>query len=249
MASYGLPLFLSSGVSTLGDIERALQVTGQAEHRAPALHHLLPRARGAVQRVRARQPARRVSASRSGSPIIRWIPCWCPPWPCLTAPASWKSTSPCRGKERAWTIRSPWSRPGSGGWCRASATPRRMRQDAARARLDEGYGADRVAAVLGTGVKELAAVRAGATTRGPTAPSTPCARSRPGAVIAESDVAVLRTEKVLRPGLGPEFLAPRGRRAREEAHPGRRRHRVGGPRLRPTLASRARGPRPCTNRR
>jgi sialic acid synthase SpsE len=38
-----------------------------------------------------------------------------------------------------------------------------------------------------------------------------------GEVLAEEDIAVLRTEKVLRPGLGPEFLsAIVGARARRQ---------------------------------
>jgi sialic acid synthase SpsE len=75
-----------------------------------------------------------------------------------------------------------------------------------RSWLESEYGAARVAAVLGSGVKELAASEK--TNYGRTNRSLHAAREIPrGSPIAESDVAILRTEKELRPGLGPEFIA------------------------------------------
>jgi sialic acid synthase SpsE len=76
----------------------------------------------------------------------------------------------------------------------------------ARADLETQYGADRVAAVLGTGVKTLAPSERMNYTR--TNRSIHAARAiAAGERIAAHDVAVLRTEKVLRPGLGPEHLS------------------------------------------
>jgi sialic acid synthase SpsE len=72
-------------------------------------------------------------------------------------------------------------------------------------RLERAYGADRIAAVLGNGVKELAASERA--NYGRTNRSLHAVHEIPdGDVIAEKDVAILRTEKVLRPGIGPEFL-------------------------------------------
>jgi sialic acid synthase SpsE len=78
-------------------------------------------------------------------------------------------------------------------------------QNAVRRGLEKEYGRDRVAAVLGSGVKELAASEARNYTL--TNRSLHALRGiAAGELIAEGDVAVLRTEKVLRPGLSPEFL-------------------------------------------
>ena len=73
--SYGLPLFLSSGVSTLGDIERALQSVGR---RNTVLMHCITSYPAPEEQynVSVLASLRAVSASRSGSRTIRWIPCW-----------------------------------------------------------------------------------------------------------------------------------------------------------------------------
>jgi sialic acid synthase SpsE len=72
--------------------------------------------------------------------------------------------------------------------------------------VEREFGAPRVTAVLGTGVKELAPserVNYQRTNR-----SIHARVEIPrGAVISEDMLAILRTEKVLRPGLGPEFLS------------------------------------------
>jgi sialic acid synthase SpsE len=76
---------------------------------------------------------------------------------------------------------------------------------AARSTLEKEYGTARVAVVLGSGVKELAESERRSYTR--TNRSIHALHDIPaGRVIREEDVAVLRTEKVLRPGLGPEHL-------------------------------------------
>jgi sialic acid synthase SpsE len=73
-------------------------------------------------------------------------------------------------------------------------------------RLRHDYGAARVAAVTGSGVKTLAPAELANYPR--TRRSLHAVRElRKGVVIGESDVAVLRTEKILRPGISPEFLS------------------------------------------
>jgi sialic acid synthase SpsE len=72
-------------------------------------------------------------------------------------------------------------------------------------RLRAAYGRERVAAVLGDGVKRLAPSEAA--NYGRTNRSLHYLRALPaGHTLAPGDVAVLRTEKVLTPGLSPEHL-------------------------------------------
>ena len=112
--------------------------------------------------------------ARSGCPTTRWIRCSCPPLRCSTARARWRSTSRSRGQAPAWTTRSPWSPRLSHGWWRQSGDAEADRPGRARCNgCEQEYGAARVAAVIGTGVKELAPVRAGELRRAPTARSTP----------------------------------------------------------------------------
>lgn len=69
----------------------------------------------------------------------------------------------------------------------------------------ECYGAERIEAILGDGIKRLAPSEKANYDR--TNRSIHAVRDIPaGTVIGESDVAVLRTEKVLRPGLHPRWL-------------------------------------------
>jgi len=69
----------------------------------------------------------------------------------------------------------------------------------------EQYGPDRVETILGTGRKVLAPSERANYER--TNRSIHAVRALPvGHRLVEGDLAVLRTEKVLRPGLGPAFL-------------------------------------------
>ena len=71
--------------------------------------------------------------------------------------------------------------------------------------LGEQFGGERVKAVLGDGVKRLAPAEEA--NYGRTNRSLHFMRNmKKGDVIGESDVAVLRTEKVLTPGLTPDYL-------------------------------------------
>ncbi len=80
--------------------------------------------------------------------------------------------------------------------------------------LKSAYGSDRIEAILGDGIKRLAPSEKANYDR--TNRSLHAVRDIPaGTVIQHEDVAVLRTEKVLRPGLHPRWLpAVIGRRAR-----------------------------------
>ncbi len=71
--------------------------------------------------------------------------------------------------------------------------------------LGEQFGTDRVKAVLGDGIKRLAPAEEA--NYGRTNRSLHFMRDmKAGEVIGENDVAVLRTEKVLTPGLTPDYL-------------------------------------------
>ncbi len=73
------------------------------------------------------------------------------------------------------------------------------------ARMEDRFGASRVAATLGDGVKRLAKSERDNYER--TNRSLHFTRNmKKGETIAEGDVAILRTEKVLKPGMAPEWL-------------------------------------------
>ncbi|MCM1320758.1 MAG: N-acetylneuraminate synthase family protein [Bacteroides sp.] len=73
-------------------------------------------------------------------------------------------------------------------------------------RLENAYGKEKTAAALGNGIKKLAPAERENYTR--TNRSVHFVRNmRAGEYIAEKDIAVLRTEKVLTPGIPPEFAA------------------------------------------
>jgi len=204
-ASYGLPLFLSSGVSTLGDIERALQVV---DRRNTVLMHCItsypaPEEQYNVSVLASLRAVLGVEvglSDHSRDPVL--------------VPALAVLNGACV-VEKHFTL----SREGSGLDDPIALEPdefRRMVQEiraaetgavnVVRGRLEKEYGRDRVAAVLGSGVKELAPSEA----RNYTLTNRSLHAMReiaPGELIGESDVAVLRTEKVLRPGLSPEFLS------------------------------------------
>ena len=80
-------------------------------------------------------------------------------------------------------------------------------------RIEKEYGAERVRRVIGSGVKDLAPSER-ANYRRTNRSIHAVSNIQAGTVITADAVAVLRTEKVLRPGLGPELLpVVTGRRA------------------------------------
>jgi sialic acid synthase SpsE len=204
VASFGLPLFLSSGVSTLGDVERALSITGRASailmhcitsYPAPEEHYnvaLLPNLR-AVLGVEVGL------SDHSMDPVL--------------VPVLSVVEGGCV-VEKHFTL----SREGAGLDDPIALEPAafkrmvhaiRQAESATHAetlaRMERDFGAARVKAVLGTGVKELAPSER--TNYGRTNRSLHAMREiARGELIQDADVGVLRTEKVLRPGLSPEFL-------------------------------------------
>ncbi len=204
-ASYGLPLVVSSGVSLLADIERALAITGR--ERTVLLH--------CITAYPAPEEEYNVSVIDSlcrvfGVPVGLSDHSKDP----VLVPALAVAHGACV-VEKHFTL----TREGAGLDDPIALEPADFKAmvDAIRQaeaegprrtvkRLEKARGLARVRAVAGSGVKQLA-------------PSERANYSRTnrsihavhqiaeGARIEGGDVAILRTEKVLRPGIGPEHLA------------------------------------------
>ncbi|HVP20170.1 MAG TPA: N-acetylneuraminate synthase family protein [Spirochaetia bacterium] len=204
VAGYGLPIFLSSGVSTLGDIERALAITGRA---GVVLMHCVTAypAPEADYNLQVLSGLRSVFGVEVGVSDHSLDP--------VLIPALSAAAGAC-AVEKHFTL----ARGGAGLDDPIALEPdqyhrmvKRVREAeqagpaAARAALENEYGADRVRAALGTGAKELAPSERANYTR--TNRSIHAVKQIPrGARIGAADVAVLRTEKTLRPGVGPEHM-------------------------------------------
>jgi sialic acid synthase SpsE len=204
-AASGLPLFLSSGVSTLGDIERALAITGRGStvllhcitsYPAPEEQYNLAVLHG----LRSLLGVEVGLSDHSLDPVlvpVAAVTCGA----CVVekhftlSRATDGLDDPIALEPAAFAV-----------MVKAIHEAEAAGPGAARADLERTFGPARVAAVLGSGVKELApAERAnyGRTNRSLHAMHEIVA----GATIGAGDVALLRTEKVLRPGLAPEHLA------------------------------------------
>ena len=176
------------------------------------------------------------SAFRSAFRITPWTPSSCPSLAVAHgACAVEKHFTLSRGAGRP---RRP-DRPGAGGFRRMVEAIRRAEAGTPRGGCSGDCGRTTAlsacAAVTGSGVK--AAGPLGARQLHPHQPLHPRdARDPQGRDhLREADVAVLRTEKVLRPGIGPEFLPRVIGATAKRRHPRRRRDRVGGHHLRATL--------------
>lgn len=204
VAGWGLPLFVSSGVSTLGDIERALDLVGRA--RTVLLHCITaypaPEDEYNVALLASLAAVFGVEVGLSDHSLD---PVLVPALAVLHG---------ARVVEKHFTL----SRSGEGlddpialepaAFARMVAAIRAVEAAGpadALSRLEHEYGAARVRAVIGTGVKELAPSER-ANYRRTNRSIHAIAAIAAGEVIGPDRVAVLRTEKVLRPGLGPEFL-------------------------------------------
>jgi len=204
VSSYRLPLFLSSGVSLLGDIERALAVTGR-DH-VVLLHCITSYpAPEEEYNVAVLESLRRVFGVPVGLSDHSLDP--------ALIPALAVIHGACVVEKHFTRSRTD---PGLDDPIALEPADFRRMVDAVRRAEDDGpvkalkrlskeYGARRLATAAGTGVKALAASEKANYQR--TNRSLHAAREiAAGARIAAEDVAVLRTEKVLRPGIGPEFL-------------------------------------------
>jgi sialic acid synthase SpsE len=212
VSGYGIPLVLSTGVSRLSDIERALEITG----RETVLLHCVTSYPAPEEEYNLRVLSSLGCvfgvpmgvSDHSLDPVLV---------PVLSA------VNGACVIEKHFAL----SRTGSGlddpialephaflRMVKAVREAERSGPLAARREMEKAYGAERVRLVEGSGVKELAPSERHNYSR--TNRSIHAVAEIPAAaLIGEDMVAVLRTEKVLRPGIGPEFL-PRviGARAR-----------------------------------
>jgi sialic acid synthase SpsE len=204
-ASWGVPLILSSGVSTLSDIEKALTATEKAPMRT--LLHCVTSYPAPEEdyNLLVLESLSLVFGVEVGVSDHSLDPVLVP----VLATACGASMI-----EKHITL----SREDGGLDDPVALTPtlfaemtkevrkaETMSKDEIIADLSARYGADRVRAILGTGVKALAPSERANYTR--TNRSIHAMRNLvEGELIAESDVALLRTEKVLSPGLSPEFM-------------------------------------------
>jgi sialic acid synthase SpsE len=203
VGSYGLPLLLSSGVSTLGDIEKSLSITGKE---VILLHCITAYpAPEDEYNVRVLGTLRAVFGVETGVSDHSLDPILVPVLSVLNGACV---------VEKHFTL----DRAGTGLDDPIALEPdafasmvSRVREaeknpSSIRAFLESKYGRERVSKVEGSGKKELAASERNNYSR--TNRSIHALSEIPlSALITGDMVAVLRTEKKLRPGIGPEFLA------------------------------------------
>jgi sialic acid synthase SpsE len=212
VSSYDIPLLLSSGVSRLADIEHALSMTGRNDvvllhcitaYPAPETEYNLGVLAGLHAIFGVEVGLSDHSLDPVLVPVLAVLNGACVVEKHFTLSRSDKglddpiALEPTAFRTMVQRIREAEEEiagPGPGG------VP-----TAARSRLEQEYGSDRVRAAQGTGVKSLAPSEQANYSRTNRSIHAMAAIRR-GARISPSDIAVLRTEKVLRPGLGPELL-------------------------------------------
>jgi len=208
IASYRLPVYLSSGVSTLGDIEEALQILSDVPvtllhcvtaYPAPPEDYnlLLLRAMATLLGVAVGVSDHTldpvlvpVLAVTQGAAAIEKHITLSRRSDGLDDPVA---LEPADFARMVREVRS------------AEKDLKAGRAAELEAELEIAYGADRVRTVLGNGIKRLAPSEAD--NYGRTNRSIHAIRAlSAGGCIGREDVAVLRTEKILTPGLHPRYL-------------------------------------------
>lgn len=212
VAGYGLPLVLSSGVSTLGDIERALDVTGR--ERVVLLHCITsypaPEDEYNVSLLASLRSVFGVEvgvSDHSLDPVL--VPALAVLHGARVVEKHFTASRAGTGLDDPIALEpEPFAR-----MVRAIRDAESVPPAEALRRLEREYGAQRVRAVIGSGVKSLAPSER-ANYRRTNRSIHAVAEIPAGSVIGPDALAVLRTEKVLRPGLAPELLpVVTGRRA------------------------------------
>lgn len=212
VSSYGISLLLSSGVSTLSDIERALSLTGRkgvallhciTAYPAPETEYNL----AVIASLRAVLGVETGLSDHSLDPVL--VPVLSVLNGGCVVEKHFTLSREGRGLDDPIALEPAQFRTMVG---RIREAEQELRQAAAApertqawGRLEKEYGAERVRRAQGSGVKVLApAELANYTRTNRSIHAVPAIRR--GARISPRDVAVLRTEKVLRPGIDPEFL-------------------------------------------
>jgi sialic acid synthase SpsE len=205
MAGYGIPLILSSGVSRLADIEKALEAASPAPDRI-LLHCVTsyPAPEGeynlnVLKNLSSLFGVKVGVSDHSLDPVL--------------VPVLAVATGACMIEKHITLSRSgdglddPVALPPDLFTKMANAVREAEGKDGETviAETSERYGKERILEVFGTGKKELApAERAN---YGRTNRSLHYLRNmKKGERIGADDVAILRTEKILTPGISPEFI-------------------------------------------
>jgi sialic acid synthase SpsE len=205
VSGFGLPLFLSSGVSTLADIERALSITGRA---ASVLLHCItaypaPEEEYNLRLLEGLRCLLGVEVGLSDHSLDAILV----PVAAVLCGAVMVEKHFTLSREGSGLDDPIALEPGDfGRMVRAIRDAEASGPGRTRKRLERSYGVARVKAVLGSGIKDLAPSER--RNYGRTNRSIHAMREIPeGVFIREADVALLRTEKVLRPGIPPEYLS------------------------------------------
>ncbi len=205
VAGYGLPLFVSSGVSLLADIERCLSIVGRQN--VTLLHCITaypaPEEQYNLTVLRSLTAVFGVPTGLSDhslDPVL--VPALAVLCGAVAVEKHFTLSRSGSGLDDPIALEPPAFHKMVDAIRSVEATDPAL----ARADLERAYGVERVSAVLGNGVKDLASAERANYTR--TNRSLHARRAiAAGERIAADDVAILRTEKVLRPGIGPEHLA------------------------------------------
>jgi sialic acid synthase SpsE len=204
VAGYRLPLFLSSGVSLLGDIERALAITGRdnvillhcvTSYPAPEEQYNVS-VLGSLRSVLGVEVG---LSDHSMDPVL--VPSLAVVHGACAVEKHFTLSRQAGGLDDPIALEpGQFRRMVLAIHDAEAAGPRRTLR-----RLRREFGGQRVAAVQGTGVKDLAPAERANYTR--TNRSIHALRTIDlNETITSDAISVLRTEKVLRPGLGPEYL-------------------------------------------
>jgi sialic acid synthase SpsE len=200
VAATGKPVYLSTGVSTLGDIERALQIVGRA---ATVMHCITAYPAPEEQYNLSVMPNLAAVlgvpvglSDHSRDPLL--VPCLAVALGATCVEKHLTLSRAAPGLDDPIALEPRGFREMAGAIRRAEVEGR----EATVRRLADGYGEARVRAVQGDGVKRLA--QAELSNYGRTNRSIHARRAiARGELYSEENIAILRTEKVLRPGLDP----------------------------------------------
>lgn len=205
VAGYGVPLILSSGVSLLSDIEKALEATEEAKGRillhcitsypAPEEEYNL----NVLESLAAVFGIPVGLSDHSLDPVL--VPVLAAACGAVVIEKHITLSRDDPGLDDPVALDPA----GFALMVREVRAVEGMTKDAVVAMMGSRYGMERVRNILGSGKKELAPSEKANYVR--TNRTIHYLRDlRSGHLIAEGDIALLRTEKVLTPGLPPEFL-------------------------------------------
>jgi sialic acid synthase SpsE len=203
VAGYDLPLILSTGVSTLADIERALIATGP---RTVLLHCITAYPAPEEQyNLRLVPNLRAIFGRPTGVSDHSWDPLLVPGLAVLVGACVMEKHFSLSNRGRGLDDPIALDPEAFSAMVREIRSLEALEIAQARQRLEETYGHDKVEAVLGDGIKRLAPAEQKyyLTSNRSLHALTEIGK---GQAIRCDQVCIVRSESNLRPGLGPEYL-------------------------------------------